>query len=253
MTYETLAEVYDFLIPDDMVTPAGSAAAHDDALAGLAAGGHVLDCSCGSGLLAVGLAQAGFQVSASDISPEMVERTRALAEAHDAAVETRVCAWDNLTTQGWSRQFDAVLCVGNSLTHAPGRDGRRSALRGMESVLADEGVLVLTSRNWEFQLEHAQSLLVGERIVERDGRRGVVVYDWLPTATWSERHLLDIAVILLDPDGVGVRTHTERLAYWPFTPNELAEDLASAGLEAADSTFQPNVDRYSLIARRRSG
>jgi SAM-dependent methyltransferase len=82
--YDTLADVYDWLVPEALLEPEGSAAAFDMVLDELSAGARVLDCACGTGTLAVGLALRGFEVSASDASEGMVARTRALADARGA-------------------------------------------------------------------------------------------------------------------------------------------------------------------------
>jgi len=57
--YETLADAYDWLVPDALLDPAGSASALAPALAEVPAGGRVLDCAAGTGQLAVGLALRG--------------------------------------------------------------------------------------------------------------------------------------------------------------------------------------------------
>ena len=149
ISYRSLAPVYEWLIPTELTTPAGSARAFEIVTERLRPGARILDCSCGIGLLAVGLAEAGFEVTACDASPLMVERTQALARAHAVDLPARACRWDQLPDQGWQGRFDAVVCVGNSLAHAVGRDGRRAALDGMASVLTAGGALALTSRNWE--------------------------------------------------------------------------------------------------------
>ena len=79
VAYDQLAAVYDWLVADDMLSPEGSVAAHDAVVAALPRGARVLDCAAGTGLLAVGLAERGFGVVASDASPAMIARTRALA------------------------------------------------------------------------------------------------------------------------------------------------------------------------------
>ena len=146
--YATLAGVYEFLTPDGFLTPEDSSAG----LAGLLpAGARVLDCACGIGLLAAGLTARGFAVAASDASPEMVARTRA------RGVQAHVCRWEDLS----GGPYDAVLCVGNSLAHA--RD-RRAALAGMAGVLAPDGLLVVTSRNWERERAGGSRLEVGDRL-----------------------------------------------------------------------------------------
>jgi len=82
--YGTLAEVYEFLVPEPLLDPAGSVAAFDMALGDLRPGARVLDCACGTGQLAVGLALRGFAASASDASAAMVERTTELRAAGPA-------------------------------------------------------------------------------------------------------------------------------------------------------------------------
>src|SRR3954469_24338840 len=116
--YDTLAPVYDWLVPEPLLTPQGSVEAFADVVAQLPPGARVLDCAAGTGQLAVGLALRGFDVVASDASPAMVERIRALAGEHGAALRAGVCAWEDLTPD---QPFDAVFCVGNSITHSPDR------------------------------------------------------------------------------------------------------------------------------------
>jgi SAM-dependent methyltransferase len=248
--YDALAAAYEFTVPDAMLSPAGSVAAFASVTDGLPPGAAVLDCACGIGLFAVGLAEAGCEVCATDVSPSMVARTRALAADRGTAIDARVCSWQQLGDQGWQERFDAVFCVGNALTHAPGQDGRRAALLGMAGVLRRSGMVVLTSRNWERRRDQPPGLSVGEKVIERSGRRGLLVYDWLPAAAWTERHHVDVAVVLLDAGGDGVETYAERLAYWPFTHEELTDDLQAAGLRLAMTTYHREAERYLVTATR---
>ena len=245
--YDTLAAVYDWLVPETLLTPEGSVRAFAPVLEALAPGARVLDCAAGTGTLAVGLAQRGFDVVATDASRAMVERTRALAARHGVELSARRCAWEDLGAEGLE-PFDAVLCVGNSLTHAPGRDARRRALRAMAAVLRPGGLLVVSSRNWERVRAAGSGLQVDERLTERDGRRGLVIHNWSLADGWDEPHHLDVAVALIERDAV--TTHAERLAFWPFRREALDEDLRAAGLEPASSTYADDPDRYLVTARR---
>ena len=249
VAYGSLASVYEWLVSDAKASPAGNAQAFERVTAGLEPGARILDCACGIGLLAVGLAEAGFQVTACDASPAMVERTEALARAHGVEVSTRVCRWDQLPDQGWQDRFDAVLCVGNSLAHAVGRTGRRAALVGMASVLATGGVLALTSRNWE-QIRSAGSRLdVWDRLVERAARKAVVVYSWQVPPSWDAEHHLRISVAALQDDDQ-LQVTTELLSIWPFQHEELLADVAAAELSLAESTYDATRPEYLVTARR---
>jgi SAM-dependent methyltransferase len=219
--YASLADLYEFLTPEALLTPEGNVAAFAPWLPEPPA--RVLDCACGTGLLAAGLAHAGYAVRASDLSPEMVARTRSLG------VEAQVRSWDDLPP---SRDFDVVLCVGNSLAHA--RD-RRAALRAMAGALRPGGTLLLTSRNWDREQPG------GVEEVERAGRRARITRTWTPG---SPTHL-DIVVEI---EG---RTVREALTVWPFTADELLDDLRDAGLEPQRSTHSREAERYLVASSRR--
>ena len=163
----------------------------------------------------------------------MVERTRALATERGMDVRASVRRWEELE----GGPYDAVLCVGNSLTHAPGRAGRRAALAGMRAVLHDGGLLAITSRNWE------RPQAGGEEEVERDGRRARVRHAWHA----GEPPVVEVTVTF--DDGTA---HRERLEHWPFTHDELDDDLRAAGLEPAASTWDPDVERYLVTSRANS-
>jgi SAM-dependent methyltransferase len=244
--YDTLADVYDWLVPDELLTPQGSAAVFAEHVE---PGSRVLDCACGTGTLAVGLALRGHDVVATDASAAMVQRTARLAAEHSARVDSSVCACEALAGRGWEAAFDAVFCVGNSLAHATGRDGRRAALRAMAVVLRPGGLLLLTSRTWEQVRAAGSRVQVGERLVERDGRRGLPIYAWTIPARWDEPHAFEVAVALLGDDGA-VTACGERFEFWPFTVDELREDLRSAGLEPSpEPAPDPSAGRYLVTAR----
>jgi SAM-dependent methyltransferase len=248
--YDTLAAVYEFLVPDAVLTPQGSA---DAFAAYVAPRARVLDCACGTGTLAVGLALRGCEVVATDASAAMVARTARLAREHDADVDAAVCTWEEISGRGWDERFDVVFCVGSSLAHAVGSDGRRAALRAMAGTLRPSGLLVVTSRTWEQVREAGSRLQIAEQLVLRDDRRGLPIYSWTIPAAWDEPHVFDVAVALVGDDG-SVSTHRERLAFWPFTEEQLREDLRSAGLDplrpegAGVPADKPG--RYLVTARR---
>jgi SAM-dependent methyltransferase len=246
--YDTLADVYDFLVADELLTPEGAAAAFAPLVVSLPPGARVLDCAAGTGQLAVGLALRGLEVVACDASSAMAARTLGLARERDVAIVVAACRWEQLPDRGLG-DFAAIFCVGNSITHAAGRPARRAALAAMASVLRRDGVLVVASRNWEVVRAEGSGLRVADELVERDGRRGLVVYGWTIGERWDDPHALDVAVALVGGDG-RVRTRSERLRFWPFTAGELDADLRAAGLTPQTSTYAPAAKWYTVTAVR---
>lgn len=246
--YGALSEVYEWLMPEGKLTPAGSVAAFGDLVERLPPEARVLDCACGTGQLAVGLAALGLDVTATDASAAMVRRTQQLAEQHGVPLRTLRVSWDELSDcLDGTPPFDVVFCVGNSLAHAEGASARFDALSAMSRLLSRDGRLVLTSRTWELVRARGSRLDVGHRLVRRQGRDAVVVYNWQIEECWEEEHRLEIAVAQVASDG-SVRTCSERLSCWPFRQEELVSQLQAVGLGVESNTFDPDAENYTVVA-----
>lgn len=246
--YGELSDVYEWLIGDDRLTPADAAAAYYSGVAGsLPPSPRVLDCACGTGQLAVGLAGLGLDVVAADASEGMVRRTEQLASQHDVSLRAVRACWDELPEHLEDCRFDLVFCVGSSLGHAQGAPGRLAALRAMSRLLTRRGRLVLTSRNWELVRSAGSRIDVRDRLVRRDDRDAVVSYHWQIAQDWGQEHLLDITVAQIEPDGA-VRALSERLSIWPFRYDDLVAELGSVGLRVETTTFEPAADNYTVVA-----
>lgn len=100
-------------------------------LATIPAGGHVLDLGCGPGASAAEMAQAGFTVTATDASAEMV----AMASQHPG-VDAHQASFDQITGQNI---FDGVW-ANFSLLHAP-RSAMPNHLAAIHTALKPGGSL----------------------------------------------------------------------------------------------------------------
>jgi SAM-dependent methyltransferase len=110
---------------------------HGEALfcAGLvAAPASVLDAGCGTGRVAIKLAELGYRCTGIDLDPSM------LAEAERAAPELDWVAGD-LAAFATDRRFDLIVAAGNVIPLlAPG--SLDSAVRTLTSLLSPDGLLV---------------------------------------------------------------------------------------------------------------
>lgn len=248
--YGELSDVYEWLIGDDKLTPADAAAAYyGDVVDPLPPSARVLDCACGTGQLAVGLASLGLDVVAADASDGMVRRTARLASEQDVSLRALRASWDELPDQLEDSTFDLVFCVGNSLGHAEGATGRLTALEAMSRLLTPGGRLVLTSRNWEVVRSAGSRVDVRDRLIRRNERDAVVSYYWQIAKRWEQEHFLEIVVAQIEPDGA-VRACSERLSIWPFRYEDLVAELESVGLRVESTTFDPATDGYMVVAGR---
>ena len=245
--YGALSEAYEWLIRDENLSPEGSVARFGDLVTPLPPHARVLDCSCGTGQLAVGLAGRGLDVVATDASAGMIRRTAALADEHGVRLDARQVSWEELRDHLEASSFDLVFCVGNSLDHAEGSRGRLDALASMAQLLRPGGRLVLTSRMWEVVRARGSRIDVRDHLIRRDGRDAVVIYHTQIAPDWDQEHHMEIAVTEVRPDG-SLRTCAERLSFWPYRYEELVAQLESVGLTIETTTLDADGAGYLLVA-----
>ncbi len=111
---------------------------------------RVMDTACGTGHHAIALANLGFQVSGSDLFPEMVGLADANAKAAGKQVAFRTAGFGRISeTFGQPGEFDAVLCLGNSLPHVDSNEDLKNTLRDFKDLLCSGGMLLVQMRNFD--------------------------------------------------------------------------------------------------------
>lgn len=108
----------------------------------------VLDCACGTGQHVIMLNQMGYKAKGSDLSPAMLRKAKTNSEAHGVKAEFKRCDFRDLT-HNFDEEFDAIICVGNSLPHLFSDEDLTKALRGMYRLLSTSGILILQQRNYD--------------------------------------------------------------------------------------------------------
>jgi len=205
----------------------------------------VLDAACGTGVDAAALARRGFTVWAADGSEAMAGAAAARFRRERLAIPVLRSAWANLPAVTGER-FDVVLCIGNALVHAAGRDAMIGALAGLRQMARPGGHVVIDSRNWEKLHAKRQIVEVADRVVARGGRRCLVLYAWEIPDRLGEEHIAHLAFVF--EDGAQVEVHEHRVTFCPFTVSELRERLELAGLREVDTDFDASRDRYAVVA-----
>jgi SAM-dependent methyltransferase len=249
-SYLTFAADYDWLFDDDVLTDGGAinypaAARLLQRASGADRTSSVLDASCGTGINAAVLARRGFDVWATDGSEAMIEQAAARFRREQLAIPVRRCLWADLP-RTLAERFDVVVCVGNSLVHAAGRDAMVEALAGLKKMARPGGHVVIDSRNWEKLHAERQIVRVANRVVARDGRRCLNFYAWEIPERLQDEHVAHIVFVFEDAERV--ETHEYPVSFRPFTLAELRERLELAGLREVDTDFDACRDQYCLIA-----
>ena len=138
----------------------------------------VLDCACGIGTQAIGLALRGHQVHATDLSPRAVARAAREASSFGATLTVGVADFRSLIADV-PGTFDVVLAADNAVAHLLTDDDLGRAARNMRAKLRSGGVLILGIRDYD-QLVQARPHVTSPIVMESaEGRRIVFqVWDW---------------------------------------------------------------------------
>ena len=244
--YEMLAADYDWMFDDDALVN-GRAINHPATarlLKLISRTSVVLDAACGTGVDAAVLARRGFAVQAADASNAMVEAAAARFRRDRLAIPLVRSTWADLPA-AVAERFDVVLCIGNSLVHASGRDAMVQALTGLRQMARPGGHVVIDSRNWEKLHAERQIVQVADRVVTRGGRRSSVLYAWEIPGRLRDEHIAHLVFLFENGDRIEVREH--QITFRPFTISELRERLELAGLREVDTDFDASRDRYAVV------
>ncbi|HYB87528.1 MAG TPA: class I SAM-dependent methyltransferase [Streptosporangiaceae bacterium] len=244
--YETLAADYDWMFDDDALAN-GRAIKHPATARLLQRASRtstVLDAACGTGVDAAVLARQGFTVWAADGSDSMADCAAARFRRERLVVPLLRSSWADLPA-ATSERFDVVLCIGNSLVHAAGRDAMVQALTGLRQMARPGGHVVVDSRNWEKLHAERQIVEIAGRVVTRGGRRCLVLYAWEVPDRLADEHIAHLVFVF--ENGGRTEPHEYRITFRPFTVSELRERLELAGLREVDTDFDASRDRYSVV------
>ncbi|MDX6697563.1 MAG: hypothetical protein QOE65_960 [Solirubrobacteraceae bacterium] len=135
--YEVLAPFYDRYTADyehELVLEQIEALALAHGLCGR----RVLDVGCGTGKSFLPLLDRGYDVTACDISPRMVERARRKLDETDGK---RVVVAD-MRALPWRRAFDLVTCLDDGLNYLLSDVELNTAIRSMASALRSGGLVI---------------------------------------------------------------------------------------------------------------
>jgi glycine/sarcosine N-methyltransferase len=224
--YDSLAPYYHLIFEDwDRSIERQAAILHSLLEAQSGAGARtILDCACGIGTQAIGLARHGHHVLGSDLSPAAVERAKREAAGRGLNISFLVSDMTSLA-EIEERGFDVVLALDNALPHlAPA--AIKNAVSAMSTKLRPGGVFLASTRDYD-ALIRERPTLQGPCFYGRDGQRRIVlqVWDWID----RDRYTLHV-YITHQTDGRWETGHFVS-EYRCLQRGELSRALASAGLE----------------------
>lgn len=109
---------------------------------------RILDCACGIGTQAIGLASLGYSVTASDISDGEIAEAKERAAKNQLQIRFEHADFCALS-ETFSQQFDIVICMDNALPHMLSGAALETAVRSITNQIAEGGMFVASIRDYD--------------------------------------------------------------------------------------------------------
>lgn len=252
--YDDLAEHYHLIFEDwdrSIERQAGILGPIIESVLGESVSGRaplsILDCACGIGTQAIGLARRGYTVTASDVSSAAVARARREAAQRGLVIEFSVADMRDLSAMA-AREFDVVLAADNALPHLVEDGDLARALGQIKSRLRKGGLFLATMRDYDTLIQ-SRPKFQPPAIYSDYGFRRIVhqVWDW-------QGDEYSVHLYITVETGRGWTAHHFVSRYRALQRADLFGALQAAGfkeiqlLDSAETSFYQPI----VIARRQS-
>ncbi len=108
----------------------------------------ILDCACGIGTQAIGLASLGYNVTASDISDVELREARERAIKNNAEIRFEHADFCELS-ESFSEQFEIVIAMDNALPHMLTESALKKAIESITNQVKTGGIFVASIRDYD--------------------------------------------------------------------------------------------------------
>jgi SAM-dependent methyltransferase len=207
----------------------------------------VLDCSCGIGTQAIGLARLGYEVTGTDISARSLRRATEIARNLRIPLRTQTADFRALTTSV-PGGFDAVISCDNAIPHLLDDADVDLALSEMFAKLRPGGILIISIRDYDTALRDRPTTAPPLDLPGPPRRIVVRVHEW--DAPDSPLYTVRFLILTHHDGRWQVTDHATRYRALPAA--DLTNSATRAGLvdvrwfTAEEASFHQPV----MIARR---
>ena len=203
----------------------------------------VLDCACGIGTQAIGLAALGYRVTASDISDGELAEAARRAETNGVEIQFEHADFRSLSDT-FSERFDIVIAMDNALPHMLTGDALRSAVESIIGQVRPGGLFAASIRDYDSILANKPSYSP-PYIHKTDNGQRVCFQTW----DWSGNNYRLTQYIIDDEDHLQVSKFV--CEYRATRTEELTNLLLAAGCGEVVWKFPDKTGFYQPIVMAR--
>ena len=244
--YDNMASHYDKLFED------WSAATREQAVIldrifrnyGFDSSASVLDCACGIGTQAIGLAALGYPVTASDIShAELAEAAKRAAE-NNVSVRFEHADFCALSDT-FAETFDIIICMDNALPHMLSHEALEAAIGSITGRMKKDGIFVASIRDYDALL--LQKPPYSPPYIHKTGNGQRVSFQ---TWAWEDDHYKLIQYII--DDGNMLEISKFECEYRATSRSEITDLLLASGCRDVKWLIPEETEFYQpiVVARK---
>jgi len=148
--YDNLSEHYDKLFLDWQTDSREQAILLDRLFReqGFGPSARILDCACGIGTQAIGLACLGYSVTASDISQPELDRARKQSVQNRVSIRFEHADFRALE-KVFPETFSIIIAMDNALPHMLSHSQHSAAIESITGRLSSRGIFVASIRDYD--------------------------------------------------------------------------------------------------------
>lgn len=206
---------------------------------------EIFDACLGDGVDSIYLLKNWFKVTSNDLDEWFIKVALTNAYEHKVKLNVTMYDWRKLPSKQLKGQFDAVICLGNSLTYLLKKNDQIAALKWFFNLLRKKWILIIDERNYQYFLDNKAEILQGKFRYS-----GKYVYCW-KTVTAKPTKITTNQVTMQ-------YVHTKNnqkgsLVLYPFKKGELYALLKHAGFKQIElysdykKWYHPSADFYQYI------
>ena len=207
-----------------------------------------VDAGCGTGFHALLLAQLGVEVTAVDISREMLHRLQMHAREMHLKVHVVKSIFQHLT-DAIRKTHDAVFCMGNSLVHILSRDDLRQTLMSFSRLLIPHGLLFIQILNYDRIMAHRERV---QSVKESEGKTFVRYYEY-------DKETIQFSILKIEKREGNLEHAVETIELRPILKDELLQLLSETGFVDVKACggismedFRPKTSKDLVLLARKS-
>jgi len=206
----------------------------------------IFDSCLGDGADSIYLLKNGFNVTSNDLDNLFIQKAKEFAKKHNVTLNITEYDWRELDKHFQEKSFDAVLCLGNSLTYLFDKKDQLKTLKNFLKIIKNNGILIIDERNYQYFLDKREEIL----------RQGKFRYSGKYVYCGDKVHGKPIEI---SDDKVRMEYTDEKtgkvghLVLYPFKRGELLNLLQEAGFTKIEQYsdykkgFDKNADFYQYV------